>query len=299
MIVLLMSAAFAAAPLDCAGLAVELAAIDKPVARVSRVAALASEHGSDPVASGALGRVLLALQDPATVADSPDVLRARLLAACAIEEVPRPVSVDPEVRMGSALEATTNPPPEARTGPTPETLRAYERRHLSRGTVNRSGVTYASSIGSTVGTTYVPVAYSYTSWTVYDGGGRPLGIQDFIAQVGDEAGSVRLERKVADLRNLGIGLTVGGALIGLVGGIALANKDDDDIVLRVLTGTGSLGLVSSGIALTIVAPTRRKTTPIPSIYSVDEVDRLIERHNDGLRSELKLTEEDTREIDLR
>ena len=271
----LLSAALAA-PLDCASLATSVAAAPDLAGRGAVIGAAVGSVAGDPDASAALGRMLSAL--PQTEGQSADSARALLFGAC-VGALPAPAPV-----------ATPAP-----AGPNIELMRQYERDHLLRGNLQ--------SVGAT--TTVVPVGsatyattnlYTVNTWTVYDGGGQPFTALTFSDRVGDRGTQGQVQSKIKGFRTAGWLASAAGVVLTGVGLNALSQDGGaGQGVGALLAGSAGIGV---GVGLLVSVPAI-KAAPVSRYYSPTQADTYIDAYNAELRKKLRLTAQDTADIDLR
>lgn len=131
---------------------------------------------------------------------------------------------------------------------------------------------------------------SAVNWTVYQGSAA-LKPKTFARVVGDTEGEARIKKANGTVAGVSV---VSGLLgiAGLAGGLAMIGDDapNNDVAGVVLaTGVGSVGLgIGTGLPLGWVM----RRSWVASAYEADEADEWIHNHNDHLRAELGLAEQD-------
>lgn len=183
----------------------------------------------------------------------------------------------------AAAPSPVTSPPAAAPAPDMAKLRQYRSQYLHRGSLTVVGGSYNQYGGS---------VSSATFWTVYDGGGSPLGSLEFATRTSDVATAARIRNERSTSLVGGVILTAAG--IGLIAAGFSALQEADDI-------GGPLALTTVGTVAScgFLWPIFVYRKPPKSYYSAPAADAQIERYNTTLRQRLGLTEQDTLSIDTR
>jgi hypothetical protein len=167
-----------------------------------------------------------------------------------------------------------------------EKLRAYRQRRLYKDTREVVQGTTTAGYGA-VG--------SYANWTVFQDS-QAFGARGFALEVGDTEKVAYLRRRDQIAAGWAIGLGVAG-IAAAAGGLAMAGDDDaanDPVAFALVVSSPVLVGVSIGLPLGVSQ--RRKW--VAHSYAPEEAQRWIDQYNDALRTELGLTADDVRAVEL-
>jgi hypothetical protein len=286
----------------------------------TRRARLTTELGAtaDGDRAGRLGQALAVVGHlERTKRTDPSIVRLFLRAALADDAATRAAAVqaasvggDPPAATGApaapaatpaAVPASGSPvlaAPIAPSSPPVAALREYKRRHLVRDALE---ITSGGAVPVTYGGYTAWQSWSQTehTWGVRDGGGAQLTTTSFARLVSDSSTLAKMKDEREKAKGWAIALGVGGGA-ATVAGLALFASDPNFDDAGGVAGIGLLtgGLTSAALCWMPPVMTRGRQKYVKSYYSIARADALVESYNAKLRGDLKLTEEDVKDIDL-